>query len=391
VKRDLGVVLVAQFLTAFADNALLFTAVTLVLQTMSGNDWYIPALQASFLVAFVLLAPWVGPFADNRPKAHVLGYANGVKAFGAALMLVGSEPLLAYAVVGLGAAMYSPAKYGILPELVDESRLVKANGWIEGSTIVAILAGSLIGALVSERSIMAALGLVVSFYVVSGLLALLIRQRVVNVRERGPALAHFMVMTRRLLATPRARFATLGVSLFWAAATVLRLLLIAWAPVVLLLMETSKIAQLTMYVAIGIAVGSLLAPRIVPLGFLRRARMAGYAMGGVIIILSLVDSIGLARVVLFAAGVAGGIFVVPINAALQEIGHRTIGSGGAVAVQHFFESAAMLAASAVYAYVAGLGTSPVVTMMGLGVIVVIAAFLVSIHLPPDESSAKLDR
>jgi len=274
VNRNVYIVLVAQFVTAFADNAVLFTVITIVLQSGAMGSWYVPALQASFLVAFVLLAPWVGPFADSRSKPSVLTYANVVKAVGASLLLFNFEPLIAYAIIGVGAAAYSPAKYGILPELVDEQLLVKANGWIEGSTILAILSGTLVGAKVAQYSIQLALALVVGLYIVSAVVALFISKTPVVGKEIGAALPKFKRMMHQLLSTPRARFSTIGVSLFWASASVLRVLLVAWAPVVLLMSDTSQIAMLTMFVALGIAVGSVLAPKLIPLAYLRRARLA---------------------------------------------------------------------------------------------------------------------
>ncbi len=383
MKRDIYRVLGTQFLTAFADNAVLFTAITLVMQQMEIGAWYIPALQASFLVAYVMLAPWVGRMADARPKPHILLGANIIKAAGAAMLLLHIEPLIAYAVVGLGAALYSPAKYGILPELVDEAALVKANGWIEGSTILAILSGTLVGAVLAEYSITLALVVVIALYVASALIALTIRHNLIVGPARGRALGNFFRQMGRLMATPRARFATLGVSLFWAAATVLRVLLVAWAPVVLLIDGTTDIAILSMFVALGIAVGAVLATRVIPMAYLRRARMAAYAMATVIILLATVEGLTSARIALFMTGVCGGLFVVPINAALQEIGHRSIGSGGAVAIQNFFENLAMLIASGLYALVAGLGVDPVATMIWLGVLVVVATVVVSWHLPKD--------
>lgn len=386
MNPQLARVLGTQFLTAFADNAVLFTAVTMVMQHADVGSWYVPALQASFLVAFVVLAPWVGRFADARPKPWVLFIANILKAVGAGMLFLHVEPLLAYGVIGLGAAAYSPAKYGILPELVDADSLVKANGWIEGSTILAILSGTLIGAVLSEYSITLALMVVMGLYAVSALIALTIKHAFVAGQRNEPALRGFYQQMKGLLATPRARFSTLGVSLFWAAATVLRVLLVAWAPAMLLLHSTTDIAMLTMFVAIGIAVGSFLVPRLIPMAYLRRARMAAYAMGVVIMILATLDNLWAARVALFLAGMCGGLFVVPINAALQEIGHKSIGSGGAVAIQNFFENFAMLLASGVYAFVAGAGVDPVATMVGLGVLVVIATVIVSWHLPRDTGS-----
>ena len=391
MKSDVYKVLVTQFLTAFADNAVLFAAITMVMQQSAGTSWYVPALQAAFLVAFVLLAPWVGPFADGRSKKDVLWQANLIKAAGALALLVGLESLLAYAVIGIGAALSSPAKYGILPELVDESQLVKANGYIEGSTIVAILGGTLVGAYVANQSIQLAFGLVIGLYIVSALAALMVtRLPARSVKKKTAAVHHFMFMCRGLLATPRARFATLGVSLFWAAATVLRVLLVAWAPVVLFITDSTEIAALTLFVAVGIAVGAFIAPRVIPMAYLRRARMAAYAMAAVIIVLSTITTLDLARVALFLSGLAGGMFVVPINAALQEIGHKSIGSGSAVAVQNFFENLSMLVATGLYTFAAQQGADPVLTMAVLGVIILIATVLVSWHLPPDTGSIDKD-
>ncbi len=383
MNRDLYKVLGTQFITAFADNAVLFTVITLVLQQLAVSGWYIPALQASFLVAYVIFAPWVGGFADGRAKRSVMFSSNLIKAFGVLLLLINIEPLLAYAVIGLGAAMYSPAKYGILPELVEKDELVKANGWIEGSTILAILSGTLVGAAMAEHSTTLALSLIVALYVISSLIALSIHHQLIVGRQPRNAISAFSRQMKGLLATPRARFSTLGVSLFWAAATVLRVLLIAWAPLVLMLHSTTEIAGLTLFVAIGIAIGAVLVPRLIPMAYLRRARMAAYAMGLVIILLSTLDNIWAARIGLLLAGICGGLFVVPINAALQEIGHQTIGAGGAVAVQNFFENLAMLIASGAYALIAGAGVDPVATMIGLGVVVVILTTLVSLHLPED--------
>ena len=386
MNRDIYRVLITQFLTAFADNAVLFTAITMVLQQSEIGGWYIPALQAAFLVAYVVFAPWVGRFADARPKRKVLFVANAVKGIGTAMLLFQIEPLLAYAIIGLGAAAYSPAKYGILPELVDEKLLVKANGWIEGSTILAILSGTLVGAVLAEYSVALALLIIIGLYVTSSVVALSIQHQLIVGPAAGRALTNFFNQMRGLLATPRARFSTLGVSLFWAAATVLRVLLVAWAPVVLFIHSTTDIAMLTMFVAIGIAVGAVLVPRLIPMAYLRRARMAAYAMGTVIIILATIENVWAARIALFLAGMCGGLFVVPINAALQEIGHKTIGSGGAVAIQNFFENLAMLLAAGVYTLVAGAGIDPVITMIWLGSIVIVATILVSWHLPKDTGS-----
>jgi len=383
VNRGLLALLGAQFLTALADNAILFAAIAMVLNSVGTAGWYVPALQGSFLVAFVLLAPWVGPFADMRPKADVLMIGNGLKAAGALLLLAGTEPLLAYGLVGIGAAVYGPAKYGILPEIVSHERLVRANGWIEGSTIVAIIAGTVVGARVADHSISLALLLIVLCYGLS-LLATLLIPRTTPRHAGGPAgVRHFVTMMRSLFAVSRARFVMLGTSLFWAAAAVLRLLLVAWAPVVLLTRSTADIADLTLALAAGIVVGSLLVPKLIPIERLRRARLAAYAMGCCILVLAWVDSVWPARFVLVAIGVCGGLFMVPVNAALQEIGHRTIGSGGAVALQNFFENVAMLLTVGSYTLATAQGAQPASSIMVVGLLVLVATFLVSWHLPRD--------
>jgi LPLT family lysophospholipid transporter-like MFS transporter len=382
MSRGVLVLLGAQFLTALADNAILFTAVAMLIEAPRGA-WYVPALQSAFLVAFVVLAPWVGPFADRQPKPRVLLVGNVLKGAGAALMLAGVEPMAAYALVGTGAAVYSPAKYGILPEIVGHDRLVRANGWIEGSTIVAIVLGTVIGARIADRSVPLALALVIACYALSAAATFWLPRLEAAQRDAEAGLASFVGRMRTLFAGARARFAMLGNSLFWASAAVLRLTLVAWAPVVLATQSATDVADLTLFLALGIVVGALLVPRLIPIERLRRARLAAYAMGVAILLFSLVDGAWSARGVLVAIGVCGGMFLVPINAALQDIGHRTIGSGRAVALQSFFENFAMLAGVGVYTGAVGLGAQPVASLVVVGVLVLIATTLVSWHLPPD--------
>jgi LPLT family lysophospholipid transporter-like MFS transporter len=390
VSRGVWVLLGAQFLTALADNAILFTAIAMLLETPRGA-WYVPALQSSFLVAFVMLAPWVGPLADRRPKPHVLLIGNVLKAAGASLMLAGVEPMAAYALVGTGAAVYGPAKYGILPEVVGHDRLVRANGLIEGSTIVAIVLGTVVGARVADRSVSLALIGVIGCYLASATAALWLPRVTAAQEDAEAGIAAFVARMRTLFVTARARFAMLGNSLFWAAAAVLRLLLVAWAPVVLATHSATEVADLTLFLALGIVAGALVVPRLIPIERLRRARLAAYAMGACILVFSLVGDAWPARLVLVAIGICGGMFLVPINAALQDIGHRTIGSGRAVALQSFFENSAMLMAVGLYTGSVGAGAQPVASIVVVGVLVLIAAFLVSWHLPPDPVAVPADR
>lgn len=382
MSRGVWVLLGAQFLTAFADNALLFTAFAMLLKAPRG-DWYVPALQASFLVAFVVLAPWVGPLADRRPKPHLLLIGNVLKASGAGLMFAGIEPMAAYALVGTGAAVYGPAKYGILPELVGRDRLVRANGWVEGSTIVAIVLGTVVGPRVADRSVPLAFIVAIACYVASAVAALALPRLAAVQRDAAAGIRPFVGRMRSLFDVATARFAMLGNSLFWASAAVLRLLLVAWAPVVLLTETTADVGDLTLFLALGIVVGALVVPRLIPIQRLRRARLAAYAMGACILVFSLIDSTWPARAVLVAIGVCGGMFLVPINAALQNIGHRTIGSGRAVALQSFFENSAMLTSVAVYTAAVAAGARPVASIVVVGGLVLLATTLVSWRLPPD--------
>ncbi len=387
MNKQLYPLLIAQFLSAFADNAILFTVIAMVMQAANPPSWYVPALQSVFLVAFVVLAPWVGAFADNHPKAKVLIVANLIKASGAALLLFNIEPLLAYCLVGVGAALYSPAKYGILPELAGHSDLVKANSWIEGSTILAILTGMLVGAQVADASTTWALTGTIALFLVSAITTMMLPAQLGRTAPSGPKILVFFREVREFLSLPRSRFAVLGASLFWAAAACVRVVIVAWAPVVLMMHNASDIAKLTLFLALGIIAGSVLVPRLIPLEHLRRAQVAAYLMGLMIIALSFAETLWSARLILLFMGTAGGMFIVPINAALQELGQQSIGSGGAVAMQNFFQNAAMLLSVGAYTLAASQQIATTTVLIVMGILVVIATFLVVWHLPDTEPAA----
>jgi LPLT family lysophospholipid transporter-like MFS transporter len=404
MNKQMYPLLIAQFLSAFADNAILFTVIALVMKSTELATWYVPALQGVFLIAFVVLAPWVGDIADTHAKSRVLIVANLVKALGAGLLLLNIEPLIAYCLVGVGAAIYSPAKYGILPELTDHDALVKANSWIEGSTIFAILLGTVIGAKVADYSIQWALVGTILFFIASSIVTLFIPTQASRKSEPGSKIIRFSQQTRQFFTTSRSRFAILGASLFWATAATIRVVIIAWAPVVLMSQNASEVAELILFLAIGIIIGSALVPHLIPLEFLSRARIPAYLMALFIIILSFTNSLWPARLVLFAIGTAGGMFIVPINAALQELGQKSIGTGGAVALQGFFQNLAMLISLGCYTYTTSLLVDDVILEQGLtadtaglitrnfttstfqivGVVVLIVTLLISLRLPKAE-------
>ncbi len=383
MKQGLPALLGAQFFSAFADNAILFIVIGMVLRNGQSDGWYVPALQSVFLVAFVLLAPWVGRFADSHAKPRVMIIASLFKIAGVLMIILGIDALPAYSLIGVGAAIFGPAKYGVLPEMLGHDRLVKANGWLEGSTILAIISGTVLGARLADWNGEWALRTVLLAYLISIAALFLMPPLPPRGTSQGKPLADFLRMMRGFFVTARARFSMLGASLFWGASAVLRVLIVAWAPQVLNTVKASDIAALTLYLAIGIIAGAALVPHLIPIEYLRRARLAAYAMSLFIIILSFTHSELAASTTLFCIGFAGGLFVVPINAALQEIGHRSIGSGGAVAIQNFFENLAMLLTVGTYTAVASVGAPPVASILVLGLCVLVATIIVSWHLPPD--------
>jgi MFS transporter, LPLT family, lysophospholipid transporter len=381
MNKQIYPLLLAQFLSAFADNAILFTVIAIVMQSAHPTSWYVPALQSSFLLSFVIFAPWVGHLADHYSKSRVLIVANLIKAIGAGLLLIKVEPLVAYCIVGFGAAIYSPAKYGILPELAGHEFLVKANSWIEGSTILAILLGMVVGAKVADYSTHWALVGTIVLFVASALVTLSLPVNITKNSVSGSKIAEFGKQMARFFVTPRSRFAILGGSLFWAAAATLRVIIVAWAPLILLSKNASEIAELTLFLAIGIIAGSAVVPGLIPLEHLRRARIAAYMMAIFIVGLSTTVSLWPARLMLLFVGMMGGIFIVPVNAVLQEQGQQSIGSGSAVALQNFFQNLAMLLAVGSYTYAASLKVDPVMSLLTLGGLVFGATFLVSLCLP----------
>lgn len=383
---QLYILLIAQFLSAFADNAILFTIIALVMQSSQFAYWYVPALQGVFLMSFVFLAPWAGALADNYAKSSVLLGANLIKAVGTLMLLIDVQPLIAYCIVGVGAAFYSPAKYGILPELVNKKLLIKANSWVEGSTILAILSGMIIGAVIADYSILWALICSFSIFVIaSGVSLLLPKKNQQNSVSGIKIQQHFYQQIRLFFGCPRSRFMVLVAVLFWAIAVTIRVIIVVWAPLVLMTQNTTEIAGLTLFLALGIIIGSILVPYLIPLDILNRVIIPTYLMAIFIIILGVTKTTWSASMVLFSIGIFGGMIIVPINAALQELGQRSIGSGSAVALQGFFQNIAMLVALTCYTFVVWQQVNPVTSLIGLGLLALLATFLISLQLPKNQN------
>lgn len=376
----MSAVMIAQFLSAMADNALLFAAIAL-LKVNHAPDWLTPVLQEVFAVAFIILAPFVGPFADAIPKGRAMLIANAMKFLGAAVMLAGLNPLLAYNLVGIGAAAYSPAKYGILGEMVEPEKLVKANSLMEGSTIVAILLGAVLGGVLADWSVSGALAIVAGCYLLAAVANLFIpKLPAAHIGEHLaflPLIKDFWVSLRTLMKNSDARFTLIGTSVFWGTGSTLRFLLVAWVPAALLIMDNQTAANLSGVVAIGIALGAAAAARYVHLNTVNRALPAGLAIGLLIMIFAHMTSMPAAVVMLVLIGACGGFYVVPLNALLQERGHQTVGSGHAIAVQNFFENFSMMLMVGVYVLMTRAGLSAVAAATGFGALVTLSIALLS--------------
>jgi LPLT family lysophospholipid transporter-like MFS transporter len=379
-SRGVVAVLVAQFLSAMADNALLFVAIAM-LKDQSAPEWQIPLLQEFFVIAFILLAPFVGPFADAWPKGRVMLVANALKFLGASTMLMGLSPLLAYNLVGVGAAAYSPAKYGILSQLVGQNKLVKANGLMEGSTIIAILLGAVLGGLLADWSVKVALTDIAACYLLAAGVNVMIPRLPPEHSVESIALlalvTDFLKALRILVRNHDARFSLIGTSVFWGAGSTLRFLLVAWVPVALSIRNNSMPANLSGVVAIGIAFGTAAAAHFVNLKTVNRALPAGMLIGVLIMVFAHLDSLYAAIVLLVFIGACGGFYVVPLNALLQERGHETVGAGHAIAVQNFFENSIMLLMVGIYVLMRKAGVSVVVSATWFGAIVLIGVGLLS--------------
>ncbi|PID62880.1 MAG: lysophospholipid transporter LplT [Gammaproteobacteria bacterium] len=370
-------VLIAQFLSALADNMLLFVILGLI-KVQSVGDWATPVLQQTFLIAYIVLAPFVGAVADSNPKNRVMLLANTLKLAGVLLLLVGGNAFLAYGIVGIGACVYSPAKYGILKEITGEARLVKANAMIESSTIVAILVGVVLGGLLADKAVSQGT-FVYAFLIIAAtyLLASISNLYIPHLKpERNTGLSlsvlfkNFVVDFKVLWSDFTARVTLMGTSLFFGVGTTLRIWLIAWVPLALGTDDNQTPAILNAAVGLGIVVGSGIASQI-PLSQAHRVLSAGIGMGIGTILLSTTSSLYMGFALLTLTGICGGIFLVPLNALLQNQGHNLVGGGHAVAIQNFVENAMMLLMLSVYLGLVALGLSAITIGFAFGGLVIV--------------------
>ncbi|ELM3226336.1 lysophospholipid transporter LplT [Salmonella enterica] len=368
-------VIVAQFLSAFGDNALLFATLAL-LKAQFYPDWSQPVLQMVFVGAYILFAPFVGQIADSFAKGRVMMVANGLKLAGAAGICLGINPFVGYTLVGIGAAAYSPAKYGILGELTTGDKLVKANGLMEASTIAAILLGSVAGGVLADWHVIAALVACALAYAGAVAANLFIPKLVA---ARPGQSWRFSAMTRSffcacvvLWRNGETRFSLVGTGLFWGAGVTLRFLLVLWVPVALGITDNATPTYLNAMVAVGIVVGAGAAAKLVTLETVSRCMPAGILIGVVVAIFSLQHALLPAYALLLLIGMLGGFFVVPLNALLQERGKKSVGAGNAIAVQNLGENSAMLLMLGLYSLAVLVGVPAVAIGIGFGVLFALA-------------------
>ncbi len=395
MKRGFYTIMSAQFFSSLADNALFVGAVQL-LRTSGAPEWQQAALVPMFALFYVVLAPFVGAFADAMPKGKVMLFSNGIKVVGCLMMLFGTHPLMSYAIVGLGAAAYSPAKYGILTELLPSSQLVKANGWIEGLTIASIILGVLLGGQLVSHAVSArllsidfpfittsidtppeaAISVLIFVYILAAWFNTRIPATGVPMRPLPKhlitLLPDFWHCNLRLWRDRLGQISLATTTLFWGVSGNLRYIVLAWAAAALGYSVTQASA-LVGVVAIGTAVGAVAASMRMRLDQATNVMPLGIAMGVLVILLNFISNVWVAAPFLVLLGGLGGFLVVPMNALLQHRGHNLMGAGRSIAVQNFNEQACILGLGGFYALSTGMGLSAfgAITIFG----VVVAGFM----------------
>src|SRR5688572_23326931 len=346
-----------QAISSLADNALLIVAIAL-LQERGLPGWWAPLLKFAFTLSYVVLAPVIGPLADAMPKAWLMTAMNGVKLSGVVLLIAGVNPLLAFAVVGFGAAAYAPAKYGLITEMVGPRQLVAANGWLEVSVVCAALLGTVLGGLLVAdvlrlsslslqlRDVLApclvagsstTLALSMLVLLIAYLVAALMNARVPDSGARyAPTRIHALELLRDFRAAGRTlwrdRDGSLSLAvttIFWGVGATLQFAVLKWATEILDL-RLAHAAYLQAAVAVGVILGAGAAGRHVRLSRAKRVLPAGVLLGLCMPVVASADSLWLAVPLLALVGVVGGVLVVPLNALLQHRGYTLLSAGRSI-------------------------------------------------------------
>jgi MFS transporter, LPLT family, lysophospholipid transporter len=417
MNRSFYIIMAAQFFSSLADNALLIAAIALLAQ-LHAPAWMTPLLKLFFVLSYVLLAAFVGAFADSRPKGNVMFITNTIKFIGCLVMLFGSHPLLSYAIVGLGAAAYSPAKYGILTELLPPEKLVAANGWIEGLTVSSIILGTVLGGVLISSAVSqsllaldlpnfdtgidtpaeSAILIIMMIYVVAALINLKIPDtgaRYVSQKTNPIELIKDFAICFKTLWDDRLGQISLAVTtLFWGAGATLQFIVIKWAQVALH-MNLSQGAILQAISAVGVAGGAVYAAWRIPLRKSLTVLPYGIAMGLVVCVMAIYNSdmlpdtsifsVGKLQVslnllpayfLLILVGWLAGYFVVPMNALLQHRGHVLMSAGHSIAVQNFNENISVLVMLLIYSLLIWLDLPIQFVIIGFGITVSLIMWLV---------------
>ncbi len=378
------IIMASQFFSALADNALLIIAIAL-LRDMAAPEQFEPLLKLFFTVSYVAMAAFVGAFADSMPKWRVMLIANTIKIGGCLMLFVGAHPLFAYAVIGFGASAYSPAKYGILTEYLPHRLLVVANGWIEGLTVGAIILGTVLGGVLIRPDVtvwlarldlplvsgafQASVGIVLVFYLIGGFINLYIPDTGVDhkpLKSSPLYLIHDFNHCLKLLWRDKLGQISLAVTtLFWGAGATLQFIVIKWAEHNLGF-DLSKASMMQGVVAIGIAIGAMMAARMISLRKSVGVIPIGIAMGLVVMVMVGVTHVPIAMGLMVLVGALAGFFVVPMNALLQHRGHILMGAGHSIAVQNFNENLSILVMTGLYAVLimSGLSIHTVILLFG---------------------------
>jgi MFS family permease len=390
------IIMAAQFFSSLADNALLVAAISALL-LLHSPEWFTPMLKLFFTVSYVMLAPFVGAFADAMPKGRVMFITNLIKVAGCLLMLFGMHPLFAYAVVGLGAAAYSPAKYGILTEYLPHNKLVIANGWIEGLTVASIILGTLLGGVLVSHAVSSrllaidlpeidtgidtapevAILLIVVFYAIAAVFNLYIPKTGVDhvAPSKNPVflVQEFTRCLRLLWRDKLGQISLATTTLFWGAGATLQFIVLKWAETALGY-SLSQATVLQGICAVGIAMGAIVAARFVPLHRAVNVVPVGIAMGLIVIAMIFARNVVVAIPLMVLIGALAGFFVVPMNALLQHRGHILMGAGHSIAVQNFNENLSILVMLGVYALLISINLSihTVIVMFGVFVAITMA-------------------
>ena len=381
-------IIAAQFASALADNGLLIVAIAILLER-GLPAWWAPMLKLVFTLSYVLLAPFLGPLADEFPKARLMVWMNGVKIMGGVALLLGLNPLLAMSIVGLGAAAYAPAKYGLITEIVGPDQLVRANGWIEVSVVCAALLGTVLGGvLVNVRVIEVLHGLLPggfgdSFSLGPSLLVLLMIYGLAGLLNTGiphsgarylataihpiALIKDFFRANRLLWRDPEGGLSLAVTTIFWGLGATLQFAVLKWSADQLRL-SLDQSAYLQAAVAVGVVAGAVISGRWVGLHNAKRILPAGVVLGVLISVTAHVQGVGMAVFLLACVGVGGGILMVPLNALLQHRGFVLLSAGRSVAVQGFNENLSILCMLGLYAALlaAEMPIVPLMTLLGLG-------------------------